>query len=119
MSAKDTEKIGCWEAHLGSHLKVIASGERMTLIQSVIRSGSKIPPQSHPHEQITFCLQGEAIFRIGRETFQIKKGYSLIIPPNIMHSGMAIGNQEYLSVEAFSTPRQDLLRGEFKPTGSR
>ncbi|MEM2942839.1 MAG: cupin domain-containing protein [Candidatus Bathyarchaeia archaeon] len=119
MSATDTEKTTYWEAHPGARLKILASGERMTVVHSIIRPGSKIPPHSHPHEQIAFCLQGEAVFRIGKETFQIKKGYSFIIPPNAMHSGMALGNQEYVSIEAFSPPRQDLVRGEFKPEDSQ
>jgi quercetin dioxygenase-like cupin family protein len=119
MPATDTEKTTYWEVHLGSRLKILAGGERMTVVHSTIRPRSEIPPHSHPHEQIAFCLQGKAVFRIGKETFQIKKGYSFIISSNVMYSGMILGNQEYVNMEALSPPRQSLLRGEFKPEDSK
>lgn len=119
MSATDTEKLAFWEAHPGSSMKVVASGEKMTVVHAIIKPGSVIPRHSHAVEQIAYCLQGEAVFEIGDKTFQIKKGYSFIIPPDVMHSGKIIGDQEYVSIEAFSPPRQDLLKGEFKPKESR
>lgn len=119
MAATDTEKLAFWEAHPGSRMRIVASGEKMTVVHAIIKPGSEIPRHSHPHEQIAYCLQGEATFWIGDKTFQIKKGYSFTIPPNLMHSGKIIGDQEYVSIEAFSPPRRDLLRGEFKPEESR
>ena len=118
MAATDTEKIAFWEAHPGSRIKVVASGEKMTVVYAIIKPGSEIPRHSHAVEQIAYCLQGEAEFQIGDETFHIKKGYSFIIPPDVMHSGKITGDQEYASIEAFSPPRQDLLKGEFKPKES-
>jgi len=36
-----------------------------------------------------------------------------------VHSGKIEGDQEYVSIEAFSPPRQDLLRGKFAPEKTR
>jgi quercetin dioxygenase-like cupin family protein len=115
MSAVDTEKIAFWEGHPGSRMKVVGRGEKMTMVYARIKSGSDIPEHKHPQEQIAYCLQGEATFKIGDKTFLIEKGYSFLIPANTVHSGKVTSDEEYISVEAFSPPRTDLLRGEFKP----
>lgn len=115
MSAVDTAQLAFWEGHLGAHMKVVRSGEKMTMIYSRIEPGSEIPEHKHPQEQIAYCLQGEATFKIGDKTFLIKKGYSFLIPANIVHSGKITGDEEYICLESFSPPRTDLLRGEFKP----
>ncbi len=115
MAAVDTGKIAFWQAHPGSQLKVLGSGENMTMVYARIEAGSLIPEHKHPHEQMAYCLQGEAVFRISGKAFHIKKGYSFIIPSNAVHSGKIEGDQEYVSIEVFSPPRQDLLRGKFAP----
>ncbi|TRO57549.1 cupin domain-containing protein [Candidatus Bathyarchaeota archaeon] len=115
MAVTDTEQIAFWEPHPGGQLKIIGNGKNMTLAYSRIQPGSEIPEHKHPHEQLGYCLEGEARYRIDKKTFDMKKGYSIIIPANMIHSAKIIGKQEFVSIEAFSPPRPDLVRGKFAP----
>ena len=115
MSVMDTEQIAFWEPHPGGQLKIIGNSKNMTLAYSRIQPGSEIPEHKYPHEQLGYCLEGEARYRIGEKTYNVKKGYSIIIPANIIHSAKIIGNQEFVSIEVFSPPRSDLIRGKFAP----
>lgn len=115
MAVTNTEQIAFWEPHSGGQLKMIGNGKNMTLAYSRIKPGAEIPEHKHPHEQLGYCLEGEASYRIGEKTFDVKKGYSIIIPANIIHSAKIIGKQEFVSIEAFSPPRPDLVRGKFAP----
>lgn len=118
MAVTNTEQIAFWEPHPGAQLKIIGNGKNMTLVYSRIQPDSEIPEHQHPHEQLAYCLEGEARYRIGEKTFNVKKGYSIIIPPNTIHSAKIIGKQEFVIVEAFSPPRPDLVSGKFAPEKS-
>jgi quercetin dioxygenase-like cupin family protein len=115
MSTIDVKKVKLWNINPGVKLGVIGIGERMTLTYSIHESGSLIQKHKHIHEQLGYCLQGEAIYEIGDKKINLKKGYSFVIPPNTMHSAKVISNEELLLVETFSPPRPDLIKGEFAP----
>ena len=118
MAVVNTEQINFWEPHPGGRLKIIGNGKNMTLAYSRIQSKAKIPEHKHPHEQFGYCLEGEARYTIGNKTYYVKKGYSIHIPANILHSAKIIGKQEFISIEAFSPPRLDLVKGKFAPEKS-
>lgn len=48
----------------------------------------KIPEHAHPHEQISFVLQGEMVFTLGDETRTVRAGEGVMIPPNVPHSAV-------------------------------
>ncbi|MEM3528134.1 MAG: cupin domain-containing protein [Candidatus Bathyarchaeia archaeon] len=115
MSITDASEIASWEVHPGCQLKVLASGDKITLTYERVEPGVEIPDHKHPNEQIGYCLEGEATFKIGGEKFLVKKGYSYTIPSNVTHSFKVTGKQEFVTVDAFSPTRPDLLRKEFAP----
>ncbi|WP_455369761.1 cupin domain-containing protein [[Eubacterium] cellulosolvens] len=118
MAVIDIEQIDFWEPHPGGQLKIIGNGKNMTLAYSRIQPEAEIPEHKHPHEQLGYCLEGEARYTIGEKTYEVKKGYSIFIPANIIHSAKIIGKQEFVSIEAFSPPRLDLVKGKFAPEKS-
>jgi quercetin dioxygenase-like cupin family protein len=118
MSVRDTAEITPWETHPGCLVRVVGSGERMTMLYGKSKPGTEIPEHKHPHEQLGFCFEGQATYKIGNKTFLVKKGHSFLIPPNVVHSAKVGGKKEYVVVEVFSPTRPDLLKGEFAPEKS-
>ena len=96
-------------------MKVVASGERTTLVYSRIQPGAELPEHKHPHEQTGYCLEGEAMYRMGNMTFQVKKGHNILVPSNTVRSAKITEKEGSVILEAFSWPKPDLLRGEFTP----
>jgi len=115
MATINTEQIDFWEPHPGGQLKIIGNGKNMTLAYSRIQPDAEIPEHRHPHEQLGYCLEGESRYKIGEKTYEIKKGYSIFIPANVIHSAKITGKQEFVSIEAFSPPRLDLVSRKFAP----
>jgi len=74
-------------------MKVVASGERTTLVYSRIQPGAELPEHKHPHEQTGYCLEGEAMYRMGNMTFQVKKDYSILVPANTVYSVEITGKE--------------------------
>jgi len=44
------------------------------------------PPHSHPHEQVTYVVEGELIFYLDGEPHQLEKGDMFTVPPDIPHT---------------------------------
>ena len=80
-------------------------GENMTEAHWRIEAGAEMPLHSHPHEQITFLIQGEFEFNLDGEKKVIGPGWGVIIPPNVPHSGIAL--EECVILDAFYPVRED------------
>ncbi|OGD53418.1 hypothetical protein A3K80_05360 [Candidatus Bathyarchaeota archaeon RBG_13_38_9] len=115
MSVIDTSQISLWRTHLTVDVRVVGSGERMTMLYSITHPGPPIPAHKHPNEQIVYCLQGEATYKLGDKTMFVKKDYTLLIPPNMPHSLTVSSKEDYVAIEVFSPIRPDLIRKEFTP----
>ncbi|AEV96784.1 cupin [Niastella koreensis] len=80
-------------------------GETMTLSFVDIQPGARLPEHSHPHEQITYLLEGELEMVIGGEKMLLTPGMVHVIPGNVPHSAIA---RTFVKVlDAFSPVRED------------
>ena len=80
-------------------------GNSMTLSVVDIQPGAQLPEHSHPHEQITFLLEGELDMVIGGEKMLLTPGMVHVIPGNVPHSAVA---RTFVRVlDAFSPVRED------------
>ncbi len=79
--------------------------ERMTIGEVVIAPGTVLPLHQHPHEQITYVLEGTIEFTIGDQTDVLKPGAVALIPPNAIHGGRAITAARLIDV--FAPVRED------------
>jgi len=80
-------------------------GETMTLSFVDIQPGARLPEHSHPHEQITYLIEGELEMVIGGEKMLLTPGMVHVIPSNVPHSAIA---RTFVKVlDAFSTVRED------------
>jgi quercetin dioxygenase-like cupin family protein len=69
-----------------------------------------VPPHKHVSEQITMVMTGAVKFTIEGKDITVNAGEVLIIPPNIVHSAVAL--EETDDIDAFSPLRLDWLTGD-------
>jgi len=98
---KEIEEI---EIIPGYFVKLVHS-KRMTIANFRIKAGAPAPLHSHPHEQICNVLEGKFDLTVDGFTHHMEAGYSVIIPPNVPHSGIAIDDCRVMDI--FSPTRQD------------
>ncbi|MFQ6001284.1 MAG: cupin domain-containing protein [Anaerolineae bacterium] len=67
---------------------------------------SIVPKHKHPHEQITFIIEGEMEFTLGNETRVIGKGEGVAIPSNVEH-GAKVLHLPTKAIDAWHPPRED------------
>ncbi len=82
-----------------------AHGSNMTLGLVEIKAGSNLPKHSHPHEQITFILEGQLDMTIGEEQCALTAGMFYVIPSNVPHGAVAVTDCKVIDV--FNPVRED------------
>ena len=90
----------------------IVTGERMTVARIYFQDGFLVPLHSHEHEQITQVLKGTLRFSFGEdrsETFDVGPGGVVVIPSNLPHEALVIGEVE--EMDMWSPRRDDWLDG--------
>jgi quercetin dioxygenase-like cupin family protein len=80
-------------------------GEKLSFGLVNIEKGSVLGLHHHPHEQITYMLEGEMEMEIGGKKLLLKKGNYSVIPANIPHSAIAFSDCTVIDV--FSPVRDD------------
>lgn len=84
-----------------------AHGTNMTLGLVEIKVGSNLPLHHHPHEQITYILEGQLDMTIGGEHFPLTAGMYYVIPSNVPHGAVAITDCKVIDV--FNPVREDYI----------
>jgi quercetin dioxygenase-like cupin family protein len=87
--------------------KVLARGGKLMLVEVSFEEGGVGAVHSHPHDQATYCLEGEFAFTVGPESFTLTPGDSLSIPSGVAHGTVARRKGKLLDV--FSPQREDFL----------
>jgi quercetin dioxygenase-like cupin family protein len=90
-------------------IRKVFSGKNSMMTLNEIKAGTTPNLHSHPHEQLTYILSGEAEFVLGKEVLRLKAGDLLLVPPNVPHSLKVIGNETVLNMDVFSPVREDYL----------
>ncbi|MFM2336854.1 MAG: hypothetical protein RL115_47 [Bacteroidota bacterium] len=80
-------------------------GENLTLGLVEIKAGSNLPQHQHPHEQITYILEGKLDMTIGGKLCSLTAGMFYVIPSNVWHGAMAITDCKVIDV--FNPVRED------------
>jgi len=68
--------------------------------------GTVVPEHAHPHEQITYVLEGAMVFTLGEETRTLRPGDGVCIPPNVPHSA-SILDAPTRALDAWHPVRED------------
>ena len=82
-----------------AHLPKLTVGE-VTLDPDVT-----VPLHQHPHEQVTYVLEGKFKFTVGEETTVLGPGMAAIIPGGVLHGGTTLTACRVIDV--FSPARED------------
>jgi len=85
------------------------TGKGATLALHRISPGHTLAPHSHPHEQIVYILAGVVDFHIGDEVVRLGPGGLAVVPPNVMHHAVLVGDEPALNLDVFSPARPDYV----------
>ncbi|RYG04049.1 MAG: cupin domain-containing protein [Chitinophagaceae bacterium] len=85
----------------------LVHGAASTLSFVTIKEGSQLGLHSHPHEQISYIMEGELEMTIGDEKMLLTKGAVHVIPGNVPHSAVALTEVKILD---FFAPARDDYR---------
>lgn len=81
-----------------------AHGAQTTFGLVKIAKGTAMPEHSHPHEQVTYIVDGELEMTIGGKTMLLKPGMIYVIPSNTPHSANAY--VDCTAIDVFSPVRE-------------
>jgi quercetin dioxygenase-like cupin family protein len=74
----------------GSIVGHYAHLERTTVGEVHLKANTDVPMHQHPHEQVTYVLEGRFEFTVGDETTILEAGMAALIPGNVMHGGRTL-----------------------------
>ncbi len=79
--------------------------ERTTLGEVHLDANTVVPLHQHPHEQVTYVIEGRFQFTIGTETTILEPGMAALIPGNVPHGGTTLTACRVIDV--FAPVRED------------
>ncbi|HCO47972.1 MAG TPA: cupin domain-containing protein [Spirochaetaceae bacterium] len=102
----ESRKLDIIEPGLVSR-KVKAYGEKSMVVEVYFETGAEGAAHSHPHEQISYCLDGSFDYYVGETHYVLKSGDSILVEGGARHGTKCLGSGRLLDV--FSPPREDFL----------
>lgn len=91
----------------GLKRKVLAYHANLMMVEIYCEKGAVGEIHSHPHEQITYILEGEFEFNIDGKKQIVKTGDSMFEESNVPHEMICLKKGRLLDV--FSPHREDFL----------
>lgn len=79
--------------------------ERLTIGEVLMQAGTILPMHSHPHEQITYVIDGRYEFTVGDQTTVMEPGMVALIPGGVVHGGKTLTTCRVIDV--FTPVRED------------
>ena len=70
-----------------------------------VKAGNMVPLHKHHNEQYAFVIEGQFELTIEDEVQILNRNSFAIIPPDVLHSGIAITDCKLIDI--FSPPRED------------
>lgn len=79
--------------------------ERTTIGEVHLDANTVVPIHQHPHEQVTYVIEGRFQFTVGEETTVLEAGMAALIPGNTPHGGTTLTACRV--VDLFAPVRED------------
>ena len=64
--------------------------EKMTIGEVSLNPNTVVPMHEHPHEQLTYVIEGRFEFTVGAETTVLEPGMVALIPGGVTHGGRTL-----------------------------
>ncbi|HEY9053860.1 MAG TPA: cupin domain-containing protein [Rectinemataceae bacterium] len=87
--------------------KIKAYGQKTMMVEVYFETDAVGSEHSHPHEQLSYCLEGEFEFRISGKAMKVGVGDTILVPGGAAHGVTCLKKGRLLDV--FSPPREDFL----------
>ncbi len=88
-----------------------AECEKMTLTIMELKPNLVTDEHSHPHEQVGYMIEGDAVFIINGEPHSVRAGQMWCLPGGVPHQ-VKVGRQGIRVVEVFYPVREDFRGGQ-------
>lgn len=88
----------CWR-------RTLSYGQRLMLVHWTLEEGMVSPVHSHPHEMISYVVEGLLSYALGGQTYMLGPGDSLLVPSNVQHGATAL--KPSILLDIFSPPRDE------------
>ncbi len=88
----------------------VIHGGQMTIARIWLKKGAVVPLHHHVNEQVTMLKSGALRFDMAGESFILRAGEVLVIPPEMPHRVEAI--EESMATDLFTPRREDWIRGD-------
>jgi quercetin dioxygenase-like cupin family protein len=92
----------------GVSRKILAYNETMMQVEVLFEKGGVGSVHTHPHTQVTYVLEGTFEFTIDGKPVVVKKGDTILFPPEIPHGAKCLEKGAVLDV--FTPYRADFLK---------
>jgi quercetin dioxygenase-like cupin family protein len=77
----------------------------MTIGEVSLNPNTVVPMHAHPHEQLTYVIEGRFQFTVGSETTVLEPGMVALIPGGVTHGGTTLTACKVIDI--FSPIRED------------
>lgn len=88
----------------------VVHSANVTVARLKLRKGALVPLHSHLNEQLTTVESGVLHFEAGGESFDLRPGTTLVLPPDLPHQVEAL--EDSVVTDIFAPPRLDWIRGD-------
>jgi quercetin dioxygenase-like cupin family protein len=85
-------------------------GHDITVARFRFDKGNQVASHHHANDQITTVESGAVRMTVADETFVLKAGEMVHVPPNVPHGNVAL--EDTIIVEIFSPVREDWIKGD-------
>jgi quercetin dioxygenase-like cupin family protein len=99
------DKVEPVEMLPGIYRRTLSYGDKAMMTHFTLEQGAVVPAHSHPHDQLSFVIEGEVEFTVTGEKVTLRPGDSLLSPGNVEHGAKAI--RRTIIVDVFAPPRED------------
>ncbi len=85
------------------------TGNGATIAMHKLEPQHEPRPHKHVYEQIVYIMSGEVDFHVGDDVHRLGPGGLLVVPPNVMHHAVVVGDEDVMNLDVFTPAREDFF----------
>jgi len=96
------------DAGEGAKRKLLGRGGSLMMAEVSFQKDAIGAIHSHPHEQVSYIVQGSFEFRLDGKVQRVVKGDSIYVPSNTLHGVKALEDNSII-LDVFTPQREDFV----------